>query len=274
MKTLGQVLGFGNNPIAKQNQSVLPDVLVASEREESVLISKPSFTVADIHNDFYSINDKLQDEVDSIELQLSDSKEHYEKLLKLKEYGFSNSVDEISNAEFRMQDYQRKLYHLKTKQHYQKLYPFHNLITHSQVVSLCNKYDLIWGGTNFYKGNIPKKNVDAIINFKNKDEDWNMVYYIVAPYNDMQVDGQLNVVNPSSRLVYCPQYSSWNYAPSHLEKDGSITQIQVPDPIVLAHVKSPNNVNDILVDHTSYYLIVTAWGDEASDGLVINPRMN
>jgi hypothetical protein len=39
------------------------------------------------------------------------------------------------------------------------------------------------------------------------------------------------------------------------------------DPIVLYPVHHNNN-------GSKYYLIVTAWGDEASDSLVVNHKMN
>ena len=46
-----------------------------------------------------------------------------------------------------------------------------------------------------------------------------------------------------------------------LEEGYKLVKKHIPDPVVLQPVKGG-------------YLIITAWGDEASDPLVINPLMN
>jgi hypothetical protein len=48
-------------------------------------------------------------------------------------------------------------------------------------------------------------------------------------------------------------------------KDFKISKIEIPDPIVLKPVYFNNQ---------KHYLIVTAWGLEASDEIVVNQKMN
>lgn len=48
-------------------------------------------------------------------------------------------------------------------------------------------------------------------------------------------------------------------------RDFKIQKIEIPDPVVLCPV---------LHKGTKHYLIVTAWGPEASDDLVVNQKMN
>lgn len=48
-------------------------------------------------------------------------------------------------------------------------------------------------------------------------------------------------------------------------KDSKISKIEIPDPVVL---------QPVVYNNQKYYLIVTAWGLEASDELVVNQKMN
>ena len=48
-------------------------------------------------------------------------------------------------------------------------------------------------------------------------------------------------------------------------KDFKLSKIEIPDPVVLQPVNFKGE---------KYYLIVTAWGDEASDELVVNETLN
>jgi len=50
-----------------------------------------------------------------------------------------------------------------------------------------------------------------------------------------------------------------------IENNQIITKIQIPDPVVLCPV---------MYGSEKYYLIVTAWGKEASDKAVVNQKMN
>jgi hypothetical protein len=51
----------------------------------------------------------------------------------------------------------------------------------------------------------------------------------------------------------------------HTVSDNKLVRKPVPDPVVL---------QPVMYDKEEYYLIVTAWGDEASDELVVNEKMN
>ena len=48
-------------------------------------------------------------------------------------------------------------------------------------------------------------------------------------------------------------------------KNFKITKVHIPDPVVL---------QPVFFKGEKYYLIVTAWGQEASDELVVNHKMN
>jgi len=48
-------------------------------------------------------------------------------------------------------------------------------------------------------------------------------------------------------------------------KDFKISKIEIPDPVVL---------KPVYYGGQKHYLIVTAWGLEASDELVVNEKMN
>jgi hypothetical protein len=48
-------------------------------------------------------------------------------------------------------------------------------------------------------------------------------------------------------------------------KDFKLSEIEIPDPVVL---------QPVFYARQKHYLIVTAWGQEASDELVVNQKMN
>jgi len=51
----------------------------------------------------------------------------------------------------------------------------------------------------------------------------------------------------------------------HEIKDFKISKIEIPDPVVL---------QPVLFENTKYYLILSAWGQEATDELVVNQKFN
>ena len=65
-------------------------------------------------------------------------------------------------------------------------------------------------------------------------------------------------------LEICAPVKDFNTKGMEL-KDFKLSKIEIPDPVVLQPVNFKGE---------KYYLIVTAWGDEASDELVVNETLN
>lgn len=74
--------------------------------------------------------------------------------------------------------------------------------------------------------------------------------------------GPLNFrLESSEDLKICAPVKDMDISDLQLEEGYKLVKKHIPDPVVLQPVKGG-------------YLIITAWGDEASDPLVINPLMN
>jgi hypothetical protein len=127
--------------------------------------------------------------------------------------------------------------------------PTHKFITEAMVAQICEKYDLYHGRARLYRGDIPEKNLREIEEFKLVPEERMMIrdipqhpyerplnFTICAPLKDFDMEGMMT----SGR---------------------TIVKKEIPDPVVLCEVRDG-------------YRIVTAWGPEAEDDIVVNHKMN
>jgi hypothetical protein len=145
---------------------------------------------------------------------------------KLEEFGFKRAkdvveVEEAAKAQALAKDVAEKV------AYYFKHYPFNKFITKEQVKDICKKYGLVFGKTEWYIGDIPKKNQLEITDFKVRDKDKveNRDIMIVATKEEFDTKG-LNL------------------------SDGWELKELPKDPIVLYPVSGG-------------YLIVSKWGAEA-----------
>lgn len=256
-------------------------------------------TIEEIHQTFYSAGDKLLKEANEIINQNGPSS--IDKANRLKKLGFKNTIEVRQLESIKMtQDLANLI------QYYQMNYPNNKFITEEQVVSICKKYNLVCAPINAYSGFVPETKLKEVENFKikNSDEKPSMIKILSAwntgaigdysyrsrgarhIHNQLGLDlipsdhpslkfhgSNLFSVNggyvekikvyESKELLICAPKKDMNL--KGLEKIGAIftsfTAITVPDPVVLQPCKGG-------------YLIVTAWGDEASDELVVNQKLN
>lgn len=264
-----------------------------------------------IHFDVFNAEEILVKEVTRILYKSNNtSMEERERAEKLKRLGFVKAapvVEVIIDAEK-----ERNAAALLAKlNYYRATYPQHKFIDQASVQAICKKYDLVYGDVETYIGDIPEKNQIEIINFKVKSDDlpWTMdmnmkIYghHLHSHMNDLK-----NIFNGVDENVYewewqdspkqTPPSSIKSFLFSEIESflgakkqtprtttggwtGGEHLQIMAPrhmfdlrnrkvvgneikikDPIVLQRV-------------IEGYLIVSAWGLEASDELVQNPNLN
>lgn len=154
----------------------------------------------------------------------------------------------------------------------------HKFITEDQVKAVCEKYGLLCGSVSDFIGFVPDKNLKEIENFKiNVDDikiDWRIEHNYIGssnPHSFRTYDSALEYKNQidSENKLRLGVYKKYCFKICAPLKDFNITRKRVSgynliedDPIVLAPVKGGG------------YLIVTAWGDEASDPIVVNSKMN
>lgn len=248
--------------------------------------------IEEIHNDFYSEVDKLLASA-LVENSLETNKQELiAKSERLKALGFT-STKEVTDAKdelWRIKELERdnesKQYLVRAINYFSQKYPIYKFINEKSVKKICKKYNLIYCGIGRYEGNVPEKNLKQIEEFKIEETDncytitsynYNTVSYNNTGYKFYQEnrrpkppkgepinynDGKYNM--HISELEIVAPLKDFNTNGMEI-KDFKLSKLEIPDPVVLKPVYFEGN---------KYYLIVTAWGIEASDELVVNQRFN
>lgn len=240
-----------------------------------------------VHKEFESAGEKLYQEALSI---INSSRLlNEEKVQRLKKLGFSASkevtdAEEVLNKRKLNKELVERIAYFKTN------YPLNKFITEDQVKEICGKYGLIYGKISQYTGFIPENKLRDIEKFKlsKRDRPWlykfgntwfawekliepnmygphmgwyeyNIKYYkpsidVGVPDNNYTKYGELE-------FVIAAPAKDFNITNRDEIKEFKIMNKPVPDPVVLAPVNGG-------------YLIVTAWGDEASDPIIQNEINN
>lgn len=246
--------------------------------------------IQEIHHAFYTEVEKLL-EYANVENSLDTNQQDLiDKCKRLKSLGFTSTKEvreaesEISRISGLKLENQNKKELISAINYFSTKYPNYKFITEDSVRTICSKYGLVYGEISKYTGSVPDKNLLQMEQFKIKDED--QCYRKRESYSGRMI----NMVFINHKEFLLEQHTSNNYNYSHyiefdkssLEiaapvsdfnmtnqeiKNFNISEKQIPiqDPIVL---------QPVIYNRKKYYLIVTAWGEESSDELVINERMN
>jgi len=248
-------------------------------------------TIEQIHEEFDTAAEKLvtisqerQRIAESIEVPQEET--DYEDGKFLKSMGFSNSVLAKKATEFetgkslitsdkqRNSEISKKID--KVVQNYQTLFPFHKFILYSQVIKICEKYNLYLAPAKYFKGEIPLKNIEEMKKFPWGDAkengmvklsssqgvfeqaqsshalDEGVSNYICAPLNDFNKDGSTTVgreIFNKPRIEKEVNIKNFKY----------VRPVKAPkDPIILVPVKA-GPLNEV------GFIVVTKWGLEAND---------
>jgi len=202
--------------------------------------------IEDIHNEVYSAHYLLLKEAENIlNKPIDESKvQDYQNLIKL---GFDNE----KNIKEHKEEVQKIEQSKKTKQtidYYSFKYPFNKFINEESVIRICNKYGLLLTDVNRFIGGIPEINQKEIINFKIDKKDLPYSYSKESEYTS------------GTGLFIIATRDQLNMKSARVQGH-KLVDIVKEDPIVLQPVKEG-------------YLIVSAWGIEASDKEVQNPKFN
>jgi hypothetical protein len=241
--------------------------------------------IQEIHETFFTEVDTLLRESEEMISDETTMGYLINKCERLKALGFSSS-SEVKEAEIeieRLKDIskinnEKKIINEAIK-YFSIKYPSYKFITKESIEKICNKYGLVYGNVDRYIGTIPDKNLEHIEKFKISDED--KCYYNTyrssirerdsdlisfAIYNYFRRDSHYESMSTKyegTLKIAAPQ-KDFNLNQSEI-KNFKIESIVKEDPVVFYPVRFENKV---------FYLIVTAWGDEASDELVVNYKMN
>lgn len=256
-------------------------------------------TIAEIHNEFFTAGDKLLAE--ALEL-LEPNKFLIDKAKILERTGFKNSIEVSKANELKV-----------TKDHadmvnkYRMAFPNHKFITDEQVKIINKKYGLVCAPVDRYTGFVPMSKLENISKFTfdsyrhSEFKRPKLIKAVSAEYSsDKKAFDDEKKVNKEMLFNVKDDFgrNSWDRsielssgerisvskwedikmdelficAPSKdinmegIEKYGemyatSTKHKYIPDPVVLQPVKGG-------------WLIVEAWGDEASDPIVVNETNN
>ncbi len=246
--------------------------------------------VIEIHNEFNTAGEKLL--TNALEIINKCGMSTIEKAERLKKVGFTQA-DDVKKAET-IKD-PKSLAELVN--HYNMSYPNNKFITEDKVKAICEKYKLLCAPISRYKGFVPETKLQQIEKFYLKEGDkngltcTNVIFRFTSsdeiaiknlkkkypnnifPISDSdaksrfpaieRVDIQKIDLIDNNALLICAPKKDMDL--KGLKKLGaifqSLTTVTVPDPVVLQPVKGG-------------FLILAAWGDEASDELVVNNKFN
>jgi hypothetical protein len=266
-----------------------------SKEEISVgVLEKYSTEIEQVHHEFEIAGEKLYQEALKV---LDENKiENKDKIERLRKIGFVN-VKEVKEIEEKENKIKVSEETAKMIEYYKIRYPLNKFITKEQVETICQKYGLIYGEIIKYKGFVPEKNLNEIESFKLKDEDkelelefrfgsadnprsWYSLEELKKPnmfdnqgwYGNGETkkyDESINAGVPKNdHCRYKEGPSLFIAAPikdfdiDKMEiKDYKLSNKPVPDPVVMQKVKLG-------------FLLLSAWGEEASDPIVLNPISN
>lgn len=255
--------------------------------------------IEEIHESFFTEVDKLSATA-KISNSLDTNKQALlDKCKRLKALGFMNAK-EVKEAEIEIERLNRLQKENEEKRElieainfFSITYPTYKFITEDSVNKICQKYGLVYGEISRYLGTVPDKNLKHIEQFNVHDN--HECYFTETVYSgfDMQdtSTGKKYITKEQNEII-SRRYENANYKSTSsiynreinlkcpLEiaasikdfdmkgmevKNNKIQKIEIPDPVVL---------KPVIFKNKKYYLIVTAWGIEASDEIVINQQMN
>ena len=179
---------------------------------------------------------------------------------------YSTSKEE---EELKRKERNRKIKMAERILYYQFNYPNNKFISYEHVEAICRKYNLVCGEVGRYMGFVPEANLQLIENFRIKEEDTGKIsdygnFIYKNGYRDKREStGMFTLEFKKAPLEICAPQKDMDMKGATLYDGYKINPKKsiIPDPIVLQPVEYG-------------YLIITAWGDEASDELVVNPKHN
>jgi hypothetical protein len=272
---------------------------IVEKQEVEVKEKTTKELVEEIHETFFTEVDSLLAEAKIMKSTETQKQELIDKTAKLKELGFTNTKeckeadDEIERLGKIERENNTKQEMIDAINYFSVKYPLYKFITEESVKKICKKYNLVYGQVSNYIGTVPDKNIKQMQEFKiNKDDEcyfkvdyrrdsWNNETKIMSErfmnldsYKKYKENMYNAIMSISSRgwtdtgkcpLEIAAPIKDFNTTNMELEDYKLKEKVQIPDPVVL---------QPIFYEGKKHYLIVTAWGDEASDPLVVNEINN
>lgn len=250
------------------------------EFNETEVMEDNQEIIEKIHNEFMTAGDNLLQEAEHLIATTKASKP--ERAKNLHSLGFMQTRDakehqtvlDITTEKGKIAE---AIMSFKIK------YPNYKFISKEDVNKICKKYNLVLGTVNNFIGFVPDKNIQEINKFFELHQTektefthtyshsingvWHRQTMYLTKKNCEGLNGKKSDEHEQNTLLkICAPISDMKLNSDEEVKNHQISKKVYPDPVVLKGVAHDNMVWG--------YLILTAWGDEASDELVINQNNN
>lgn len=278
------------------------DNVVVAEPKADLIGKTVNEVIEEIHDTFYTEVDRLLAEAKISKSLDTDKQDLIEKCARLKALGFTNTK-EVKEAEAEIdrlnkleQENKAKSILIEAINYFSFKYPNYKFITEDSVKKICAKYNLVYGSIDRYIGTVPNKNLKHIEDFRVLEDDECFIYekryfsgwggsnikekrYLNASrykaeqklknHTDLDLlmmsrNMSFQEINMKCPLEIAAPLKDFNMKGMEVENH-KISKIEIPDPVVL---------KPVIFRGKKHYLIVTAWGLEASDELVVNANHN
>lgn len=258
-----------------------------------------------IHKEFNTVTERIVKEANEILTQVPISL--IEKGKRLAKLGFHRTKE--ANDAYQLEEKSRITKEMaELVKYYQKHYPLNKFVDETSVKQICEKYGLVCGEISMFKGFVPEIKLTQIENFKLRQEDVPYAVLVNSSKNEVlsflcyddinhsnYVDEEIKkksyffVNDNSGRLDDDSQRINHKFHPLikmqhnicrvvHPEKYiglkicAPIKDMEIPQGYQLQGHKIVHNPDPVVLQPVNGgYLIVAAWGDEASDEIVVNP---
>ncbi len=240
--------------------------------------------VAEIHDTFYTEVDRLLAQAMQANSLESDMEELVEKSKRLERLGFlsTKEVEEGRTERNRLGALEdeniEKQRIVAAINYFSQKYPQYKFITEESVKRICEKYGLIYGDVGLYIGTVPNKNLEQMEKFKiDKDDvaflkreqsvnDWRATVSYCSSKEKVEDSHSRYYYSSIDKVSLQIAAPAKDFNMKNMEVKGvKLSKKEVPDPVVL---------QPVWYNGMAAFLIVTAWGPEASDELVVNQKMN
>lgn len=280
MKNLFKSL-FTEKPVQKTSAIEQVETVTLETSKLDAVKTKYPQVVLDIHNEFFNAGERLLNEAKAIVANIHIN--NPEKIEKLNSFGFENTKESKDAAIKQLKKQEQEMLS-QAIMYFSVRYPKNKVITDEVIKQICDKYSLVFGENSQYKGFVPEKNLNEIEDFFKRHEDERYVYGYYdfsrwgsgsslfiktskAEFERQKKSGliSMNIIRRyNASLKICAPLKDMET--DGYELKGHILVKEIPDPIVLLPKKHENG--------QQLYIILTAWGDEASDPMVVNEKNN
>lgn len=234
--------------------------------------------VYQIHHEFEIASEQLVLQANAIIAEAGTK--DVDKVSRLEKFGFKQ-VKQVVEIKPLIQKAELSKEQIEFVRYYQLNYPNNKFITEEQVKTICHKYNLVCGEVGLFKGFVPEKNLRDIESFKIKEPESKLITTQrirstpVTNFSGKLTKGEMKDLLSKGTIIVddhwvdiatpvlqiCAPVKDMDLTGKTITEGYKVTEIHIPDPVVLQPVKGG-------------YLILTAWGDEANDELVVNNKMN